>query len=163
MVDRRPLVIGVIGEGDASSHLRHMAEEVGRLVAERGALVVCGGLRGVMEAACRGATAAGGTAIGILPGTRKDDANPYVTVPLPTGMGEARNVLVVRAADAIIAVGGKFGTLSEIALALKMGRPLVGLHTWELIYEGKLLRPFPVCETPDEAVDLALQLAEREA
>lgn len=161
MADRRPPVIGVIGEGDASPHLYRMAEEVGRLAAGRGALVVCGGLGGVMEAACRGATTAGGTAIGILPGTRKGDANPYVTVPLPTGMGEARNVLVVRAADAIIAVGGKFGTLSEIALALKMGRPLVGLHTWELTHEGKPLRPFPVCETPAEAVELAFQLMEQ--
>jgi hypothetical protein len=105
---------------------------VGRLVAERGAVVVCGGLGGTMEAACRGAKQAGGTTVGILPGLDRSQANPFVDVALPTGLGEARNVLVVRAADAVIAIGGGYGTLSEIALALKAGKRVIGLGTWEI-------------------------------
>ncbi len=157
----RAIVIGVIGEGDCPGDLYRMAEEVGRLVAERGAAVVCGGLGGVMEAACRGARGAGGTAIGILPGFEKSDANAFVTTALPTGMGEARNALVVRAADALVAVGGKYGTLSEIALALKMGKPLVGLRTWGLVLQGKPIKPFPECSTAAEAVELAFRLIGR--
>jgi len=158
MTDRQT-VIGVIGEGDCSGELYRMAEEVGRLAARGGAAVVCGGLGGVMEAACRGARGEGGTTIGILPGTDKADANPFVTIALPTGMGEARNALVVRASDAIVAVGGKFGTLSEIALALKTGKPIVGLRTWGLMLEGRIFKPFPECSTPAEAVEVALSLA----
>jgi uncharacterized protein (TIGR00725 family) len=105
---------------------------VGRLLAERGAVLVCGGLGGTMEAACRGARGAGGTTIGILPGLDRADANPYVDVAVPTGLGEARNALVVRAADVVIAVGGGYGTLSEIALALKAGKRVIGLGTWEI-------------------------------
>jgi uncharacterized protein (TIGR00725 family) len=105
---------------------------VGRLVAERGAVLVCGGRGGAMEAACRGAKQAGGLTVGILPGSDRSDANPYVDVALPTGLGEARNALVVRAADAVIAIGGGYGTLSEIALALKAGKPVIGLDTWEI-------------------------------
>jgi uncharacterized protein (TIGR00725 family) len=105
---------------------------VGRLLAERGAMVVCGGLGGTMEAACRGARAAGGTTLGLLPGLDRSDANEFVTVAVPTGLGEARNALVVRAADAVIALGGGYGTLSEIALALKAGKRVVGLGTWEI-------------------------------
>jgi uncharacterized protein (TIGR00725 family) len=158
VANRRQLIIGVIGEGDYGPELYEIAEVAGRLIAQRGAAVVCGGLRGVMEAACRGAVAAGGTTIGILPGTDRADANPYVTIALPTGMGEARNVLVVRAADALIAVGGRYGTLSEIALALKLGKPLVGIRSWGLIHDGQQIAPFPRCATPEEAVDLAFQL-----
>jgi uncharacterized protein (TIGR00725 family) len=109
-----------------------MAETVGRLVARSGAALVCGGLGGVMEAACRGARAEGGTTIGILPGLDRSAANPYVEVAIATGLGEARNALVVRAADCLIAVGGAYGTLSEIALALKTGKRVVGLKTWEI-------------------------------
>jgi uncharacterized protein (TIGR00725 family) len=105
---------------------------VGRLLAERGATVVCGGLGGTMEAACRGARAAGGTTLGLLPGTERSHANPFVSVAVPTGLGEARNALVVRAADAVIALGGGYGTLSEIALALKAGKRVVGIGTWEI-------------------------------
>jgi uncharacterized protein (TIGR00725 family) len=105
---------------------------VGRLLAEQGATVVCGGLGGTMEAACRGARSAGGTTIGILPGLDRSDANPFVSVAIPTGLGEARNALVVRAADAVIALGGGYGTLSEIALALKAGKRVVGVGTWEI-------------------------------
>ena len=124
--------VAVVGAGVASRQEADAAEQVGRGLAERGAIVVCGGLGGVMEAACRGARSAGGTTVGILPGTRRDDANPYVDIAIPTGLGEMRNGLVVRAADALIAVGGEFGTLSEIALALKAGKRVVGLDSWDI-------------------------------
>jgi uncharacterized protein (TIGR00725 family) len=125
------------------------AERVGALVAQRGAVLVCGGLGGVMEAACRGARQEGGTAVGILPGLDRSAANPHVDVALATGLGEARNALVVRAGDALIAVGGGYGTLSEIALALKAGKRVVGLGTWEI--EG-----VESADGPQAAVDLAL-------
>jgi uncharacterized protein (TIGR00725 family) len=101
-------------------------------VAERGAVLVCGGLGGAMESACRGAKQAGGTTVGLLPGLDRADANPHVDVALPTGLGEARNAVLVRVADAVIAVGGGYGTLSEIALALRQGKPVIGLGTWEI-------------------------------
>jgi uncharacterized protein (TIGR00725 family) len=109
---------------------------VGQELAARGAVVVCGGLGGVMEAACRGAKEAGGLTVGILPGTDRAAANAFVDVAIPTGLGEARNALVVRAADALVAVGGGYGTLSEIALALKAGKRVVGLDSWDI--EGVL-------------------------
>ena len=127
----RPYV-AVVGPGEASREELQLAEAVGRSVAARGAVVVCGGLGGVMEAACRGAKDAGGTTVGILPGSDRAAANEFVDVAIATGLGEARNALVVRAADVLIAVGGSWGTLSEIALALKTGRRVVGLGTWEL-------------------------------
>ena len=121
-----------MGGGDASDAQRAVAEDVGRLLAEAGAVVVTGGLTGVMEAASKGAREAGGTTLGILPGADRRDANPWVEVAVPTGMGEARNALVVRAADAVIAVGGEWGTLSEIAFARKTGKPVVGVESWNL-------------------------------
>jgi uncharacterized protein (TIGR00725 family) len=108
------------------------AEAVGRVLASHGAVVVCGGLGGAMEAACRGAKEAGGTTVGLLPGGDREAANPFVDVALPTGLGEARNALIVRVVDALVAVGGGYGTLSEIALALRIGKPVVGLGTWEI-------------------------------
>ena len=126
-----------------------MAEEVGRLLARRGAVVVCGGLGGVMEAACRGARGEGGAALGILPGLDRGAANPFVSVAVATGLGEARNALVVRAADALIAVGGAYGTLSEIALALTAGKPVIGLGTWEIDGVERV-------EGPEAAVKMAL-------
>jgi uncharacterized protein (TIGR00725 family) len=105
---------------------------VGRLVAERGAVVVCGGLGGAMESACRGAKQAGGLTVGLLPGSDRGEANAFVDVALPTGLGEARNALVVGAADVVIAVGRGYGTLSEIALALRAGKRVVGLDTWDV-------------------------------
>ena len=122
----------MVGAGDAGPEQRESAEELGRLLGGRGAVVVSGGLGGVMEAACRGAKEAGATTLGILPGLDRAEANPYVDVAMPTGMGEARNALVVRAADALIAVGGGYGTLSEVALALKTGKPVVGLGSFDL-------------------------------
>jgi hypothetical protein len=129
-----PLYIGVCGAGLASARPSDLqaADEVGHRVARAGGIVVCGGLGGVMEAACRGAAGAGGVTVGLLPGTARSAANPFVSVAIPTGMGELRNGLVVRTADAVIAVGGEWGTLSEIALALKTGTPVVGLGTWDL-------------------------------
>jgi uncharacterized protein (TIGR00725 family) len=124
--------IAVVGPGDASPSQLEAAEAIGAALAEAGAIVVCGGLGGVMEAACRGSRRAGGITIGILPGTERTAANAYVTVAIPTGMGELRNGLVVRAADALIAVGGAYGTLSEVALALKTNVPVIGLDTWEI-------------------------------
>src|SRR5207253_4054982 len=124
--------VAVIGAGDASAAELATAEDLGRELAGRGAVVVCGGLGGVMEAVCRGARAAGGTTVGILPGDDRSAANPHVTVAVATGLGEARNLLVVRTADAVVAVGGGFGTLSEIAFALRLGRPVIGIGTWEL-------------------------------
>lgn len=128
--------VGVVGPGQADPGLEAVAEEVGWRLAEAGAVVVCGGLGGVMAAACRGASAAGGTSVGILPGTDRHEANRWVTVAVPTGLGELRNGLVVRSSDVLVAVGGGYGTLSEIALALKAGIPVVGLGTWSLIRPG---------------------------
>ncbi|HVM01919.1 MAG TPA: TIGR00725 family protein [Acidimicrobiales bacterium] len=124
--------VAVVGPGDAAPEALASAEAVGRALAEAGAVVVCGGLGGVMEAACRGARQAGGTTLGLLPGADRAAANRWVDVAVATGLGEARNALVVGAADAVVAVAGGYGTLSEIALALKAGKPVVGLGTWDV-------------------------------
>ena len=150
------MYVAVIGPGRADEETAARAEEVGRLLAEAGAVVVCGGLGGVMAAACRGAKSAGGTTVGLLPGLDRGDANPYVDVAIPTGLGEARNVLVVRAADVVVAVGGEFGTLSELAFALKVGTPVVGLRTWELGRDGERVPAFLEASMPEEAARLAL-------
>ena len=123
-----PPVVAVVGAGRATPEDETAAHRIGLGLARAGATLVCGGLGGVMAAACAGAREADGTTIGILPGTDRRDANPHVTVAVPTGLGEARNALVVRAADAVVAVGGAYGTLSEIAFALKAGVPVVGLQ-----------------------------------
>jgi uncharacterized protein (TIGR00725 family) len=119
-----------VGPGDASPAEAHDAELIGRGIAEAGHVVVCGGLGGVMAAACRGSAEAGGMTVGILPGNDRAAANRWVRLALPTGLGELRNGLVVRAADVVVAVGGAYGTLSEVALALKTGVPVIGLRTW---------------------------------
>ncbi|MDQ3850498.1 MAG: TIGR00725 family protein [Actinomycetota bacterium] len=124
--------VAVVGPGEAGAEALEAAHAVGEQLARRGAVVVTGGLGGVMEAACRGAASAGATTLGILPGSDRAAANRFVTVAVATGMGELRNGLVVRCADAVIAVGGAYGTLSEIALALKLGRRVVGLGTWDI-------------------------------
>ena len=155
--------ISVIGAGQASEDEAAAAEEIGRLLAEAGALLICGGLGGVMDAAARGCRAAGGTSVGILPGDDRTDGSPHLTVRIATGLGEARNAIVARAADAVIAVGGEFGTLSEIALALKMGKPVVGLGTWTLDLEGLPGDPLQRAADPPEAVTKALEAAERSA
>jgi uncharacterized protein (TIGR00725 family) len=148
-----PRYVAVVGAGTCSPDEARDAEQVGALLARAGAVLVCGGLSGVMEAACRGARSEGGLTVGILPGTDRAAANPHVAIALPTGLGELRNGLVVRAADALVAVGGEFGTLSEIALAKKLGKRVVGLGTWELPRApGAILR----ATTPEEAVQLAV-------
>jgi uncharacterized protein (TIGR00725 family) len=151
--------VAVVGGGEADEDTCRAAEAVGRGLARRGAVVVCGGLGGVMEAACRGAKAEGGTTVGILPGLQRAAANPFVDVALPTGLGEARNTLVVRAADALVAVAGEFGTLSEIAFALRLGVPVVGLRTWELAKAGRPVNAIVRVDDPDEAAARALELA----
>ena len=155
----RLLHVAVVGSGSAEREHLLLAEEVGRLLAGNGAILVCGGLRGVMEAACRGAKGAGGTTVGILPGTDRSEANEWVDIAIPTGLGEARNPLVVRAADVLIAVGGEFGTLSEIALALKTGKPVVGIDTWELSRRGMPASEIVRASTAGEAVERAIDLA----
>ncbi|MCX8034255.1 MAG: TIGR00725 family protein [Thermodesulfovibrio sp.] len=142
--------VGVIGTGKAEEDLLQLAEEVGRLLAKQGVIVITGGLGGVMEAACRGATLEGGITVGILPTLKKEDANPFVKIPIPTGMGEMRNALIVRASDALIAIGGEYGTLSEIAFALKTGKKVVGLKTWDI---NGVIKAY----SPDEAVKIALE------
>jgi hypothetical protein len=128
--------VAVVGPGEATGEETRTAADVGRRLATAGAVVVCGGLGGVMEGACRGAKEAGGTTVGILPGPDRAAANEFVDVAIATGLGEARNALVVRAADALIAIGGSWGTLSEIALALRTGKRVIGLGTWDLPREG---------------------------
>ncbi len=152
-------LIAVIGEG-TFSHPDHaaLAEEVGARIAGAGCGLICGGLGGVMEAACRGARRAGGLTIGILPGADASEANPHVAVAIPTGGGQMRNVIIVLAANAVIAIGGGAGTLAEIGHALRLGRPVVGLRTWEATIAG---RPAGVrhAATAEEAVRLALEPA----
>ncbi len=142
-------LISVIGAGTPDPRARDWARQVGRLVAERGFGVVCGGLGGVMEAACEGCRQAGGLTVGILPGSDPAAANPWVQVAIPTGLGQARNVLVVMAGQGAVAVSGGPGTLSEIGHAMKMGRPVVGLGTWSLPGLAE-------AESPAEAVELLL-------
>lgn len=153
------LVIAVCGTGFGSPETDELAEEVGSLLARAGAAIVCGGDTGVMEAACRGAKRSGGTTIGILPGDDRSAANRYVDVAIATGMGEMRNALIVRSADAVIAIGGGPGTLSEIAFALKIGRPVVGLRTWELEESRLQNASFAVANGPSDAVERALRAA----
>jgi uncharacterized protein (TIGR00725 family) len=151
----------VAGASQPHPYLLPIAETLGRCLAEAGAIVVCGGGTGVMTAVCRGAQAAGGTTVGLLPGGDRATGNPYLTVALPTGLGEGRNVLLVRASDALIAVGGGFGTLSEIALALRVGLPVVGLATWGLALAGDPVDAFPVAQSPEEATRLAVEAVSR--
>lgn len=155
-------IVGVIGESEFSDRAHEpLAEETGRLIAAAGYVLVCGGLTGVMEAACRGAQSAGGLTIGILPGLDRADANPYVSVAIPTGLGQIRNVVIVLTADVLIAIGGGFGTLSEIGHALRSGKPVIGLRTWEATRGGRRA-PIIVVETPRQALDaLARYLGEK--
>jgi uncharacterized protein (TIGR00725 family) len=148
--------IAVVGAGEAGAELLVAAEQVGARLAEAGAVLVCGGLGGVMEAACRGAREAGGLTVGLLPGTDRAAANPFVQVAIPTGMGEMRNALVVRAGEAVIAVGGGYGTLAEIGLALKARTPVVGIATWDLARPGWAVDEVEKVESPAEAVERAL-------
>jgi uncharacterized protein (TIGR00725 family) len=153
------IFIGVIGGSEAPPQTAKLAEEVGREIARRGAALVCGGLTGVMEAACKGASEEGGLTIGILPGESRHTANPYVQIPIVTGIGYARNVAVVISSQAIIAIDGSYGTLTEIGHALQSGIPVIGLGTWAISMDGKTDNKIVIARSPREAVDQAMELA----
>ena len=143
-------IVGVIGAGEASESIKKIAEQVGRLIAKRGAVLITGGLSGVMESVSKGAFMEEGITVGILPGNKKEDANPYVRIPIATGLGEVRNALIARASDVLIAIGGEYGTLSEIALALKMGKRVIGMDTWDILGVIK-------ADNPEDAVKEAFR------
>lgn len=152
---RKP-VIAVIGAGKCSKKLKDMAADVGRYIAENGGVLVCGGLGGTMEGAARGAKEAGGTTIGIIPGNNKSDANDFIDYVIVTGIGHARNILVVNSADAIVALPGKYGTLTEMAFALISGKPIVSVSAWKLGDEVRQV------DDPIEAAKIALEMARKE-
>ena len=156
MVNKR--FIAVIGGGQPSPQEADLAEAVGRELAMRGAILVCGGLGGVMDAACKGAQSEGGVTVGILPGDNRQAANPYVQIPVVTGIGYARNLAVVKSAQAVIAIGGSYGTLSEIGHALQSGIPVIGLNTWSLSRNGQQDNSIILAQNPTEAVNKALNL-----
>lgn len=155
-------LIAVIGGSQCSAAEVSAAEAVGRELAVAGAILVCGGMGGIMEAACRGATAAGGLTVGILPGDDRHEANPFVRIPIVTGLGHARNVAVVKSAGAVIAIGGGYGTLSEIGHARQNGIPVIGLNTWTLSRNGQPDDSIITARNPEEAVSLALRFAGRQ-
>ena len=159
----RQLIIAVIGGGDgASPRAIALAEEVGFLLAKADAITLCGGLNGVMAAACKGAKRGGGLTIGVLPGSSKGDANEHVDVPIVTAMSTARNAIIVRTADAIIAIDGAYGTLTEMAYAFDLGKKVFALESWELAKVGVDPALFVAVRTPREAVDRAMEEARRE-
>jgi uncharacterized protein (TIGR00725 family) len=143
--------VGVIGGGECADTTYKTAQGLGFEIGKRDWILVCGGLGGVMEAAAKGCAEAGGMTLGILPGLKRDSANPYIRMALPTGLGEGRNLLVVRTSDVLVSIGGGYGTLSEIALALKAGKPVIGLETWEHIQGVEyVLHPDRVIEKINE-------------
>ena len=154
-----PPYVAVVGPNDATPTELDQAEAIGEGLARAGAVLVCGGLGGVMHAAARGAQKAGGVSIGILPGDDRDPGSPHLTVAISTGMGETRNAIIVRTSDVIVAVSGEFGTLSEVAFALKLSKPVVGLGTWELFKRGRPVDAITRVETSEEAVTEATRLA----
>jgi uncharacterized protein (TIGR00725 family) len=158
MTDKKKF-IAVIGGSQCSPEEESAAEEVGRELARRGAVLLCGGLSGVMEAACRGAQSEGGVTIGVLPGDSRQAANPYVQIPIVTGMGYARNAIIIKSSQAIIAVDGSYGTLSEIGHALQSCIPVIGLNTWTLARNGQQDKKIIPAQSPIEAVNKALELA----
>lgn len=158
---RRPLAIAVIGGSNADPQSEAWAYRVGKALAQRGCIVVCGGLTGVMEAVCRGAKEAGGITVGILPGHDPQEANPYVDIAICTGMGYARNPIVVKSGQAVIAIDGAYGTLSEIAHALGEGIPVVGLNTWSFSVNGQVDSAVVRAIDPEEAVEKAIALAQQ--
>ena len=156
---KKQRIVAVIGGSEPSPQEARLAEEVGRELARQNAILVCGGLGGAMEAACRGASSAGGMTIGILPGDSASEANPYVQIPIVTGVGYARNMAVVQSAQAVIAVGGSYGTLTEIAYALQGHIPVVGLSTWSISRKGQTDSAIVPASDPADAVKIALSLA----
>lgn len=156
---RSKIRIGVVGPADCSAEVYRLAEEVGLRIGRSGAVLVCGGRSGVMEAAAKGAKEAGGITVGILPGDNDSNANPYIDIPIVTAMGNARNVINVLTSQVIIAIEGSYGTLSEIALAMKCHIPVIGLKTWNISNPGGNPLPVYLAETPEEAVREALRVA----
>ncbi len=148
--------VAIIGGGQCSREEARLAEEVGHELAKQGAILVCGGLGGVMEAACKGASSEGGLTIGILPGDSRRPANRYVQIPIVTGIGYARNLAVVKSAQAVIAIGGNYGTLSEISHALQSGIPVIGLNTWSLSRNNRQDNSIILAQNPADAVSKAL-------
>jgi len=155
----KKLIIAVIGGGKCSAQEAVLAETVGRELAKRGAILVCGGLSGIMEAACRGAAIESGLTIGILPSDDPADSNPYVQIPVATGVGHARNIAVVKSAQAVIAIDGDYGTLTELGFALKSGIPVIGLKTWSLYRNGEEDKSIIKAEDAVDAVEKAISLA----
>ncbi len=156
------IFIAVIGGSECSPQVAKLAEEVGREIACHGAILVCGGLGGIMEAACKGASCEGGLTIGVLPGDNRQTANPYVQIPIVTGIGYARNVAVVKSAQAVIAIDGSYGTLSEIGHALQSGIPVIGLNTWSLSIDGQMDNSIIPADNPKDAVNKAVKLIENQ-
>ncbi|NMD42445.1 MAG: TIGR00725 family protein [Firmicutes bacterium] len=154
-----PLYIAVVGGTRVGSGAALLAEEVGAEIAGRGGILVCGGGQGVMEAASKGARDRGGTVLGILPGNDRSGGNPYLSLAVATGLGDARNAIIARTVDVMIAVGGGYGTLSEIALALKMGAPVIGLKSWKVEAPERLERQIIYCSTAAAAVEAAWRAA----
>ncbi|MEW6607644.1 MAG: TIGR00725 family protein [bacterium] len=152
--------IGVIGESYPSDEGKKLAFEVGEEIAKAGAILICGGLGGIMESACCGAKSQGGLTIGILPGTAKTSANPYIDIPIVTGLDQARNIIIVRSCEAIIAIEGSYGTLSEMAFCLKLNVPLIGLRTWHLERRNHEKPPIIYAQTAKEAVGLGIKFAQ---
>jgi len=155
------MIIAVIGNASCSAEEAELAEAAGEQLAQQGATVICGGLGGVMEAVCRGAKSKGGLTVGVLPGEDSSMANPYVDIPIVTGVGYARNMAVVKSAQAVIAIGGNYGTLSEIAYALKRDIPVIGLNTWSLSRNGQEDGSIIRVHSAVEAVEKAISLAKR--
>jgi uncharacterized protein (TIGR00725 family) len=153
---KKKKIIGVIGSASCPASVAEIAYIVGKEIARREAILLCGGMGGVMEAACKGAKEGGGLTVGILPGN-KENANPFVDIPITTGMGEARNVIVARSCDAIIAIAGKYGTLSELAFALRFDVPVVGIATWNIDI------PILKAKNPKQAVDMAFEAIKKAA
>jgi uncharacterized protein (TIGR00725 family) len=155
------IFIGVIGGSDVSPQIAKLAEEVGHEIARQGAVLVCGGMGGVMEAACKGASSEGGLTIGIIPGDSRESANEYVKIPIVTGIGYARNVAVVKSSQAIIAIDGSYGTLTELGYALQSGIPVIGLKTWSMSIDGREEKNIVPAKNPREAVEKAIALIKK--
>jgi len=149
----RRRLVAVCGESDPQTSLSELAFELGRGIAERDAVLICGGLTGVMEHAARGARAAGGLTVGLLPGDDPSEANEYIDLAIATGLGHARNAVLARTADGVIALGGGLGTLSEIALALRNRLPAIGIQTWRFDRDGRSESELPTARSPKEALD----------
>ena len=157
----REVIVAVIGTRQPSPEESKLAEEVGRELAKNGVILICGGLGGVMADACRGARAEGGLTIGVIPGDDRKSANPYVQIPIVTGIGYARNVIIVKSAQAVIAVGGGYGTLTEIGYALDGKIPVIGLGTWKISRNNQLDKSIIRARNAKEAVNKALKLIKR--